>query len=61
MQALLDQNDVSRDKTTVVHCQAGVRASFTIFCLKMLGYPDVKLYDGSMGEWTNMDHTPLAT
>ena len=61
MRALLDQNGVSRDKITVVHCQAGVRASFTFFCLKMLGYPDVKLYDGSMGEWANMDHTPLVS
>lgn len=59
MQALLDQKGVSKDKTTVVHCQAGVRASFMFFCLKMLGYPDVKLYDGSMGEWANVDHTPL--
>lgn len=61
MQALLDQKGVSKDKTTVVHCQAGVRASFMFFCLKMLGYPDVKLYDGSMGEWANIDHTPLVT
>lgn len=59
MQALLDQNGVAGDKTTVVHCQAGVRASFTFFCLKMLGYPDVRLYDGSMGEWANMEYTPL--
>jgi thiosulfate/3-mercaptopyruvate sulfurtransferase len=61
MQALLDQNGVGKDKTTVVYCQAGVRASFTFFCLKMLGYPEVKLYDGSMGEWANADQTPLAT
>lgn len=61
MQALLEQHSVSKDKITVIHCQAGVRASYTFFCLKMLGYPDVKLYDGSMGEWANMDHTPLAT
>jgi len=59
MQTLFDQHGVSRDKTAVVHCQAGVRASFTFFCLKMLGYPDVKLYDASMGEWANTEHTPL--
>lgn len=61
MHALLDKYGVSKDKTTVVHCQAGVRASFTFFCLKMLGYPEVKLYDGSMGEWANTDQTPLVT
>ncbi len=61
MLALLDQNGVSMDKTIIVHCQAGFRASFTYFCLKMLGYPEVILYDGSMGKWANIDHTLLVT
>jgi 3-mercaptopyruvate sulfurtransferase SseA len=24
-----------------------------------MGYDRVRLYDGSMGEWANRDHTPL--
>lgn len=59
MQAILDQKGIRKDKTIAVHCQAGVRASFTFFCLTMLGYPKVKLYDGSMGEWANEQGTPL--
>jgi thiosulfate/3-mercaptopyruvate sulfurtransferase len=59
MQALLDQKGITKDKTIVVHCQAGVRASFSFFCLTMLGYSKVKLYDGSMAEWANVEHTPL--
>ena len=27
--------------------------------MRLLGYGDVKNYDGSMGEWANRDDTPL--
>lgn len=50
---------LTKEHSIAVHCQAGVRASFSVFCLTMLGYPRVKLYDGSMAEWANLDHTPL--
>ena len=59
IQSLLKNAGVDSEKTIVVHCQSGVRASFTVFCLEMLGHPKVKLYDGSMGEWANVDHTVL--
>ncbi|MCT4623963.1 MAG: sulfurtransferase [Schleiferiaceae bacterium] len=59
MKALFDEAGIKKDKTIAVHCQAGVRASFSAFCLEMLGYPNVKLYDGSMGEWANEKDTPL--
>lgn len=59
MQSLLEAAGVSRDKTIVTHCQSGVRATFMAYCLALLGYPEVKVYDGSMGEWANLDHTPL--
>ncbi len=56
---LFNEIGIDRSKTTVVHCQSGVRASFTFFCLNMLGYPNIKLYDGSMSEWANREDTPL--
>lgn len=52
-------SNLDREHTIAVHCQAGVRASFSVFCLNMLGYSQVKLYDGSMAEWANQEHTPL--
>lgn len=61
MQALLDEKGISKDHTIIVYCQSGVRGSFTIFCLEMLKYPHVKLYDGSMSEWANQEHTPLVS
>ncbi len=59
MQRLLSDAGVSKDKTTVVHCQSGVRATFMAFCLELLQYPNIKVYDGSMGEWANLEETPL--
>ncbi|MGL1887420.1 MAG: sulfurtransferase [Reichenbachiella sp.] len=59
MLALLDGVGLVKEKTVVVHCQSGVRASLMVFCLEMLGYSDVRLYDGSMSEWANEDHMPL--
>ena len=29
------------------------------FVLELLGYPDIRVYDGSMYEWANRDDTPL--
>lgn len=59
MERKLQAKGIRRDKTLISHCQAGVRASFLAYCLELLGYPDVRLYDGSMGEWANAEHTPL--
>lgn len=50
---------LQRDKTIVTYCQSGIRAAFCIFVLEMLGYPNHRLYDASMGEWTRLDTTPL--
>lgn len=43
----------------VTYCQAGVRASHTYFTLRLLGYSDVKVYDGSWEVWGNLDDTPI--
>lgn len=59
MEQLLSEAGVSKEKTTVVHCQSGIRATFMAFCLDLLQYPNVKVYDGSMSEWANMEETPL--
>jgi 3-mercaptopyruvate sulfurtransferase SseA len=31
-----------------------------MFVLKLLGFQRVRNYDGSMGEWANLEDTPLA-
>ncbi|MBL4683585.1 MAG: sulfurtransferase [Nannocystaceae bacterium] len=40
------------DQTLVVYCQTGSRASVDWLVLTMLGYSDVRIYDGSWSEWS---------
>lgn len=47
------------DKTIITHCQSHHRSGLTYFVAKLLGYPEVKAYDGSWGEWGNRDDTPI--
>lgn len=39
-------------QTLVVYCQTGSRASVDWLVLTMLGYQDVRIYDGSWSEWS---------
>lgn len=50
---------VTADKPIVTYCQGGVRASHTAFVLTLLGYKEVRIYDGSFAEWGNRDDTPI--
>ncbi len=43
---------VTPEKRVVTYCNTGMQASQSYFTLKYLGY-DVRLYDGSMSEWTS--------
>jgi len=45
-------------RTVVTYCHTGMQASFDYFVARYLGYSDVRLYDGSMAEWTSL--TPAA-
>jgi len=46
---------VTPDKNVIAYCRIGERSSHTWFVLKeLLGYPNVKNYDGSWTEWGNL-------
>jgi thiosulfate/3-mercaptopyruvate sulfurtransferase len=48
------------DKEIIAYCRIGERSSHTWFVLKyLLGYPNVKNYDGSWTEWGNMVDNPV--
>lgn len=51
---------VTRERPTVAYCRIGERSSHTWFVLKyLLGYPDVKNYDGSWTEYGSMIGVPI--
>ncbi len=51
---------VTPDEPVIAYCRIGERSSHTWFVLKyLLGYPDVKNYDGSWTEWGNLVGAPV--
>ncbi len=56
LKAAYEAKGITKDKEVIVYCQGGVRAAHTYFTLKhILGYPKVKNYVGSWGEWSKLD------
>lgn len=51
---------ITPDKDVVCYCRIGERSSHSWFVLKyLLGYPQVRNYDGSWTEWGNMIGNPV--
>ncbi|MCS7221388.1 MAG: sulfurtransferase [Anaerolineae bacterium] len=54
------ENGLSPDQDIVVYCRIGERSSHTWFVLTyLLGYPNVRNYDGSWTEWGNLVGMPI--
>lgn len=57
---LYQSKGVTPDKEIITYCRIGERSSFTWFVLKyLLGYPNVRNYDGSWTEWGNLIRNPI--
>jgi thiosulfate/3-mercaptopyruvate sulfurtransferase len=57
----LDQKRLDPSKATIAYCRIGERSSHTWFVLKyLLGFKDVKNYDGSWTEYGNLIGVPIA-
>lgn len=48
------------DKKIITYCQSAMRASHTLFTLRLLGYNQVSNYDGSWAEYGNRSDTKIA-
>ena len=56
------EHSLDPDKATITYCRIGERSSHTWFALTyLLGYRDVKNYDGSWTEYGNAVRTPIVT
>lgn len=59
LRRLLDEAGVPPNVPVVTYCQGGIRAAHAAFVLELLGYEEVRVYDGSMSDWANREDTPL--
>ncbi len=59
IEQLLTDAGFTRDRATITYCQGGIRAAHAAFAMTLVGYDDVRVYDGSMRDWANRDDTPL--
>ena len=60
LKKLYESKGITQDKEIIAYCRIGERSSHTWFVLKyLLGYPNVKNYDGSWTEWGNMIANPI--
>jgi len=60
LQALYGSKGVTPNKEVITYCVLGGLSSHQWFVLKyLLGYPEVRLYDGSWAEWGNLIGVPI--
>jgi thiosulfate/3-mercaptopyruvate sulfurtransferase len=60
LSALYGAQGVTGDRPVIAYCRIGERSSHTWFVLKyLLGFADVKNYDGSWTEWGNLVGAPV--
>ena len=60
LEELYREKGVTPDQDVITYCRIAERSSHTWFVLKhLLGYPNVKNYDGSWTEWGNSVGVPI--
>lgn len=60
LKARFESAGITPDKTVISYCQLGVLGAQNYFVLRLLDYPDVRLYDGSFADWTSDASRPVA-
>jgi thiosulfate/3-mercaptopyruvate sulfurtransferase len=60
LEALLEARSITRDKDTIAYCRLSHRATVIHFALtELLGFENVRVYDGSWTEWGNLVGVPI--
>ena len=62
IQSIIKEHDITRDKTIICSCGTGREATHEFILFKWyLGYPKVKIYEGSFTEWSSYPENPTVT
>lgn len=59
LRRMYEEAGVTPDREVITYCQGGYRAAHTYLALRLLGYPRVRNYVGSWGEWGNREDLPI--
>lgn len=59
LRRLYESAGVTPEREVITYCQGGYRAAHSYLALRLLGYPRVKNYVGSWGEWGNREGLPV--
>ena len=61
LRAAFDGAQIESDQRVIAYCGGGIAATCDAFALRLLGYDDVAVYDGSLTEWSSDPSLPMET
>ena len=59
LEALYRGRNIGPEREVIPYCQGGYRSAHTYLTLRLIGYPRVRNYLGSWGEWGNRTELPI--
>jgi len=59
LQKMYQERGITPDKEIIPHCQGAYRSAHSYLALRLIGYPTVRNYLGSWGEWGNRLDLPI--